>query len=447
MKTRILFSLCAVAALAALLILSAVNARGVVPPQGQGNGPKISPAEMQALSSINSMTDPAAKLAAVAAFMKKYPKSGARLQIAERVAEEIAKLKDATQAIALAEKAQTIFTAEPEQGIIKTATLDAYAGGNRVDDAFKLAAEMLAKNPEDVHVLVQMTFSGTEEVKQKNPKYVQQSLQYGLKAIELIEANKKQANMDDASWATHKSSLPQLYQQTAILYLVAGNAAEAKARLIKSTSLSPTDPSSFALLGLLLNDEYIQLAGGYKAMAEGKPKEEMLKRLEGLLDNIIDVYAHTAALAAGRPGYEGMLKQVSDDLTSYYKYRHNQSTQGMQQLIDKYKAPGTAAVAAPVTAPATTPMTTPAPATASDEAAPLDNDAISKPAPPYPELAQRANATGDVVVLITVDETGTVISAKAISGHPLLQAASVTAARQAKFKPMRATGTLTYTFP
>jgi TonB family protein len=453
MKTRILFSLCAVAALASLLIVSAVNARGVVPPQGQGNGPKISQAETQALNTINSMTDPAAKLAAVAEFMKKYPKSGARLQIAQRVAEEIAKLKDATQAIALAEKAQTIFTTEPELGIIKTATLDAYAGGNRVDDAFKMAAEMLAKNPEDVHVLVQMTFTGTEEVKQKNPKYVPQSLQYGLKAIELIEANKKPANMDDATWATHKSALPQLYQQTAILYLVGGNSAEAKARLIKSTSLDPTDPSSFALLGLLLNEEYTQLAVGYKAMPEGKPKEETLKKVEGVLDNVIDAYAHAAALGAGRPGYEGMLKQVSEDLTSYYKYRHNQSTQGLQQLIDKYKAPGTAPVApvtapaATVTAPATTPMTTPAPATASDEAAPLDNDAISKPSPQYPEIARQANATGDVVVLVTVDETGNVISAKAISGHPLLQAASVTAARQAKFKPLRATGTLTYTFP
>ena len=440
MKTKILFSVCAVAA--SLLILSAAKVRGMVAPQGQGNGPKISQAEMQALNNINSMTDPAAKLAAVEAFMKKYPKSEARLQIAERVAEDIAKLKDATQAIALAEKAQTVFTTEPELGIIKTVTLEAYAGGNRADDAFRMAAEILAKNPEDVHVLVLMTQTGTDEVKKKNPKYAPQSLLYGVKAIELIEANKKPANMNDASWDIHKSALPQLYEQTAILNLVAGNAVEAKQRLIKSTSLAPTEPSGFALLGLLLNDEYIQLAGGYKAMPEGKPKEEMLKRLEGILDNVIDAYAHTVALATGRPGFEGMLKQVSDDLTSYYKYRHNQSTEGLQQLIDKYKAPGTA----PANIPVTVLTTTPAPAAPSDQAAPLDQDAISKPLPTYPDNARQANATGDVVVLVTVDETGNVIAAKAISGHPLLQSVSVTAARQAKFKPMKATGTLTYTF-
>jgi protein TonB len=36
---------------------------------------------------------------------------------------------------------------------------------------------------------------------------------------------------------------------------------------------------------------------------------------------------------------------------------------------------------------------------------------------------------------VTVDEEGNVVAAKAVSGHPLLQAAAVDAARQSKFKP------------
>jgi protein TonB len=45
-----------------------------------------------------------------------------------------------------------------------------------------------------------------------------------------------------------------------------------------------------------------------------------------------------------------------------------------------------------------------------------------------------------VTVEITVDETGKVIAAHAVSGHPLLQAAAVAAARQASFKPTRLNG-------
>jgi TonB family protein len=60
---------------------------------------------------------------------------------------------------------------------------------------------------------------------------------------------------------------------------------------------------------------------------------------------------------------------------------------------------------------------------------------VEKPAPEYPVIAKAAHASGDVVVQLIVDEEGKVIAAKAISGHPLLQAAAVAAERHATFTP------------
>jgi TonB family protein len=78
---------------------------------------------------------------------------------------------------------------------------------------------------------------------------------------------------------------------------------------------------------------------------------------------------------------------------------------------------------------------------------------VSKPVPAYPAEAKKARASGMVVVRVEIDEQGNVISATAISGHPLLQPAAIEAARQAKFepslragKPVKATQTLTYNF-
>ncbi|HEX8560823.1 MAG TPA: cytochrome c oxidase assembly factor Coa1 family protein [Pyrinomonadaceae bacterium] len=83
----------------------------------------------------------------------------------------------------------------------------------------------------------------------------------------------------------------------------------------------------------------------------------------------------------------------------------------------------------------------------------LDAKAVSRPLPPYPPLAKAARASGTVTVRVTVDETGHVVSAAAVSGHPLLRAAAVAAARQARFaptleggEPARVSGTLTYDF-
>ncbi len=83
----------------------------------------------------------------------------------------------------------------------------------------------------------------------------------------------------------------------------------------------------------------------------------------------------------------------------------------------------------------------------------LNGKAVSKPQPPYPPAAKAARAQGVVTVQVTFDETGAVTDAKAVSGHPLLPAAAVAAARQAKFsptllagKPVKVTGVLTYNF-
>ena len=83
----------------------------------------------------------------------------------------------------------------------------------------------------------------------------------------------------------------------------------------------------------------------------------------------------------------------------------------------------------------------------------LNVKAISKPQPEYPAIAKAARAQGTVVVQIVVDEEGRVISASAVSGHPLLQQAAVAAARQARFSPTRlegqpvkVSGIITYNF-
>lgn len=62
------------------------------------------------------------------------------------------------------------------------------------------------------------------------------------------------------------------------------------------------------------------------------------------------------------------------------------------------------------------------------------------PRPDYPRAAAAVKAMGLVQVQVLIDEVGRVIQAKAVSGHPLLRAASVKAAREAKFTQTRLQG-------
>jgi TonB family protein len=83
----------------------------------------------------------------------------------------------------------------------------------------------------------------------------------------------------------------------------------------------------------------------------------------------------------------------------------------------------------------------------------LNGRATSLPKPAYPPAAKAVRAGGTVLVRVVIDESGNVIAANAISGHPLLRVASVEAAKAAKFSPtmvdgppLKVSGILTYNF-
>jgi TonB family protein len=83
----------------------------------------------------------------------------------------------------------------------------------------------------------------------------------------------------------------------------------------------------------------------------------------------------------------------------------------------------------------------------------LNSRSLNNVKPSYPKAAHEAGASGKVDVRVVIDETGKVIWARAISGHPLLQQSSEDAAWQTKFpvtklsgQPVKVSGTLLYNF-
>lgn len=83
----------------------------------------------------------------------------------------------------------------------------------------------------------------------------------------------------------------------------------------------------------------------------------------------------------------------------------------------------------------------------------VNGKAVNLVKPPYPPAARAVRASGTVNVQVTIDEAGNVISASAVSGHPLLKQAAESAARSSKFSPttlsgqkVKVTGVIVYNF-
>lgn len=79
--------------------------------------------------------------------------------------------------------------------------------------------------------------------------------------------------------------------------------------------------------------------------------------------------------------------------------------------------------------------------------------AVSVPKPAYPAAARAVRASGSVSVKLIIDTDGSIYSAEAISGHPLLRDSSRVAACSAKFEPtlldgepVRVSGVISYNY-
>jgi len=83
----------------------------------------------------------------------------------------------------------------------------------------------------------------------------------------------------------------------------------------------------------------------------------------------------------------------------------------------------------------------------------LNSQAISLPKPKYPQMAIAIHLQGVVNVQVLIDETGRVVSAKAVNGHPIFIPEATRAALQAKFsptiigdQPVKVSGVISYNF-
>lgn len=103
--------------------------------------------------------------------------------------------------------------------------------------------------------------------------------------------------------------------------------------------------------------------------------------------------------------------------------------------------------------PTPTPKPTPKPIPKKVSLGVINGKASRLVTPPYPPAARAVHASGAVNVSVSIDESGNVTSANAVSGHPLLRQAAEQAARSSKFTPtilsgqaVPVTGIIVYNF-
>ena len=232
-------------------------------------------------------------------------------------------------------------------------------------EALALGKEILVEDPENVRVLVDMGWgSYLAAIALKNESLNNDAVMYAKKATQLIESNKA-----PESWQPFKTREETL----AYLYNVVGrqavktNPAEALSALIKSVQLETElkkDPWNYYFIGVSYErGPYATLSADYKTRFAGKDETTesklALENINQVVDRMVDAYARAVALAGTDAKYQATKNDWMEALSTWYKYRHNQSDAGLNEMIASVLSKPLPPLPTPITTlPATTPAAT-----------------------------------------------------------------------------------------
>lgn len=201
--------------------------------------------------------------------------------------------------------------------------------------AFEIGRQVLVDEPENLKVLIDLAYAGYAS---KNESFLGDALTYAKKAIQLIEANKA-----PESWVPYTNKEEALaYLYNALGTMTAGkNPAEALPYLIKSAQLESKLkklPSTYGFIATAYEaGPYAKLSADYKACCEGKdetPESKLaLENINQIIDRMIDAYARAVALAGNDAAYQAKKTEWMEGLTTWYKFRHNQSDAGLNEMV------------------------------------------------------------------------------------------------------------------
>jgi tetratricopeptide (TPR) repeat protein len=213
----------------------------------------------------------------------------------------------------------------------------------------EIANEALAVNPDnlDYIYLVAVNLRANELfANPPNYSHAAEAADFTQRAIRLIEAGKKPSGVQQ--WKQNEA-LAYLYQTLAAIEEKNKNMDKALEYHAKAGTLEPTNPAHFLACGRIHQDRYLKAVEDYQKVPEADktapdPKPEVKAALENVnktADAVIDCWARFLGMTATKNDFGALRDQVNKALVDLYKYRHPESPDGLQKLIDYYRSGAT----------------------------------------------------------------------------------------------------------
>jgi hypothetical protein len=205
-------------------------------------------------------------------------------------------------------------------------------------EAFAVGKQVIADEPDQLDSLLALGNAGYLAAAARNANFDKEAIAYSRHAVQLIDSGKVPDN-----WQPYKGkdeALAYLYSTIGVLQLKPAP-AEALDPLIKSSQFDSELkklPSTYYYLAQAYQaGPYARLSADYQSRFAGKPEtpesKQALDKLNQVIDVMIDAYARAVALAGSDAQNAANKTAWLTTLTSFYKFRHQDSDAGLNEFI------------------------------------------------------------------------------------------------------------------
>ena len=283
-----------------------------------------------------------------------------------------------------------------EEGTRKNKLPQLLYNDHKYPEAYALGRELLAAEPENLKVLVDLGANGYLVAPLKDAALSADALQYAQKALQLLDSGK---TLDDWSPLQSKDVAVAYLNYTIGTLSLEKDPGAALKNLIKSAQFETPlkkSPYTYAYIaGAYETGPYAKQSEEYKTKFSGKdetPESKLaLANIHQLVDRMIDAYARAVAMSGTDPKFSSAKTGWNESLTTWYKYRNSDKTDGLSELLAGILSKPLPPEPTPLTSlPATSPAaggSTASTATPTPTSSPTTNGA--KPAATKPDKPRR----------------------------------------------------------
>ena len=205
-------------------------------------------------------------------------------------------------------------------------------------EAYATGAKILTDEPNYLRAQIDLGYAGYIAASDKNEQFNTTALDYARKAIQAIEGGRA-----PSEWAPFKGKDDTLaYLNYAVGYLMLRSTPDqAIDSLLKAaqyeSDIKKTPSTYYFLAAAYESGPYKTLSADYQTRFANKPEtpesKAALEKLNVVMDRIIDAYARAIAASGTDAKTEASRKDWTAKLSTYYKFRHNDSDAGMTEFI------------------------------------------------------------------------------------------------------------------